>query len=83
MYFDSEIFFAVLRDVIRVERGDAQTNRDLQETRRHHPTSASLPFRRGVTNFPSTLNFSNDPFYLNIRVQVVVLIDIIDSTNNK
>ena len=83
MYFDSEIFFAVLRDVIRVERGDAQTNRDLQETRRHHPTSASLPFRRGVSYFPSTLNFSNNLFNINIRVQVLVLIDIIDSTNNK
>ena len=41
------ISFPVLRDVLRVERGDAQTNRDLQKTWRHHSPSAPIPFRRG------------------------------------
>ena len=38
---------AVLRDVLRAQRGDAQTDRDLQETRCHHQTGPSLPLWRG------------------------------------
>ena len=42
--------FPVLRDVLRVERGDAQTNGDLQKTWRHHSPSPPVPFRRGRTS---------------------------------
>ena len=41
------ISLPVLRDVLWVERGDAQTNRDLQKTWRHHSPSSPIPFRRG------------------------------------
>ena len=44
-----KMIFPVLRDVVRVERRDAQADRDLQETRRHHQTSSPIPLRRGMT----------------------------------
>ena len=36
---------AVLRDVLRPERGDAQADGDLQAAGRHHPPGAALPQR--------------------------------------
>ena len=36
---------AVLRDVLRPERGDAQADGDLQAAGRHYPPGAALPQR--------------------------------------
>ena len=43
----SSFSFLVLRDVLRLERGDAQADGDLQEAGRHHPSSSPVPLRRG------------------------------------
>ena len=40
------ISIAVLRDVLRPQRGDAQADRDLQEAGRDHQAGAALPQRR-------------------------------------
>jgi hypothetical protein len=41
------IICAVLRDVVRAERGDAQADRDMQTVGCHHQAGPPLPLRRG------------------------------------
>ena len=69
------IFFPVLRDVVRVERRDAQADRDLQETRRHHQTSSPIPLRRGKTKIilPSNTRAKCWKYFLNLSIGSIVM----------
>ena len=59
--------FSVLRNVLWVERGDAQTNRDLQAIGCHYTTSFAILICRG-----NILQTISKLFILNIKTRLVI-----------